>query len=247
MISQQCWRLTNPLRVPLESINIPSDLQIRYTPRVLEQTFEPLILPRSISVLHGSERAPLSILAHCIIVSVAKSIDDAQCVFLDSGTNYSPSLVRATLKNSGIMKRILIGNVMGLSDVVDMMENLDGLSEVPIIILDSLSGALNLSGAPGTKGRQRELFSTLESLRKAANNFDSHVLITDHSSRSWITGELTPIGGNVLSHAVDNVVRVDRLRRGENLVRIQVERCTTSKKPPGIIVRADSKGIRSMR
>ena len=235
------------MRVPLESLNNPKDLQIRYTPRVLEQTFSPLIQPKSISVLHGSERAPLSILAHNIVVAVAKSNDDARCVFLDSGTNYSPPLVRATSDNSGIMKRILIGNVMGLSDVVGLMENLDALADVPIIILDSLTGTLNLTGAPGTKGRQRELFSTLESLRRAANKFESHVLITDHSSRNWSTGELTPIGGNVLSHAVDSVIRVDRLREGENLIRIHVERCTASKKPPGIIVRADSKGIRSMR
>ena len=223
------------MRVPLESLNIPETLQIRYTPRVLEQTFSPLIQPRSISVLHGSERAPLSILAHNIVVSV------------DSGTNYSPPLIRATSDNSGIMNRILVGNVMGLSDVVGLMENLDALADVPIIILDSLTGALNLTGAPGTKGRQRELFSTLESLRRAANKFDSHVLITDHSSRNWSTGELTPIGGNVLSHAVDSVIRVDRLRHGENLIRIHVERCTASKKPEGIIVKADSKGIRSMR
>ncbi|MHA2026884.1 MAG: hypothetical protein ACW98U_13375 [Candidatus Thorarchaeota archaeon] len=235
------------MRVPLESLDIPEDLQIRFTPRVLEQTFGPLIQPRSISVLHGSERAPLSILAHNIVVSGAKSIDDARFVYLDSGTNYSPPLVRATSDNSRIMKRILVGNVMGLSDIIGLMENLDALSNVPIIILDSLTGALNLTGAPGSKGRQRELFSTLESLRKVANKFDSHVLITDHSSRNWSTGELTPIGGNVLAHAVDSVVRVDRLREGRNLIRIHVERCMASKKPPGIIVRADSKGVRSMR
>jgi predicted ATP-dependent serine protease len=235
------------LRLPLETIEVPSDLKIRYTPRVLEQTFESIILPRTISVLHGSERAPLSILAHSIAVSAAKSLDDAQCVFLDSGTNYSPSLVRAISPNSGVQERILVGNVMSLSDIVEMMSNLREFSNVSLIVLDSLTGALNLTGAPGTKGRQRELFSTLESLRLAANQFDTHVLITDHSSRNWSTGEMAPIGGNVLSHAVDSVVRTNRLREGENLVRIHVERCTALKKPPGIIVRADWKGIRSMR
>jgi hypothetical protein len=136
---------------------------------------------------------------------------------------------------------------MGLSDVVGMIDNIDPLLDVPIIILDSLTGALNLTGAPGTKGRQRELFSALETLRKAANKLDSHVLITDHSSKNWSTGEWTPAGGNVLAHAVDNVVRVDRLRSGDNLIRIQVERWIAQEKPPGIIVRADSRGIRLLR
>ncbi|MFW9813934.1 MAG: hypothetical protein ACFFF9_15840, partial [Candidatus Thorarchaeota archaeon] len=116
-----------------------------------------------------------------------------------------------------------------------------------IIILDNLTGALNLTGAPGSKGRQRELFSALEVLRETANKFNSHVLITDHSSKNWNTNEYAPIGGNVLAHAVDNVVRIDRLREGDNLIRIQVERWITPEKPPGIIVRVDSKGIRLMR
>lgn len=136
---------------------------------------------------------------------------------------------------------------MGLSDIVEMMSNLSCLQDVSIIILDSLTGALNLTGAPGTKGRQRELYSTLETLRKAVNQFDAHVLITDYSSKNWTSGEYTPIGGNVLSHAVDSIVRVDRLRAGENLIRILTERCPAPNNPPGIIVRADSRGIRSMK
>jgi RecA/RadA recombinase len=235
------------LRVPLESLSAPQNLEIRFTPRVLDNTFGPLVQPRSISVLHGDERAPLSIIAHTIAVSVAKTSPDVKCIFLDSGSNYSPSLVRSLSSDNGLLERILVGNVMGLSDVVRMIENLDPLSYVPIIILDSLTGALNLTGAPGTKGRQRELFSALETLRETANKFNSHVLITDHSSKNWNTGEYTPVGGNVLAHGVDNVVRIDRLREGDNLIRIQVERWITSEKPPAIIVRADSKGIRLMR
>ncbi|MFW9813280.1 MAG: hypothetical protein ACFFF9_12540, partial [Candidatus Thorarchaeota archaeon] len=145
------------MRVPLESINEPQSLEIRFTPRVLDRTFGSLIQPRSISVLHGDERAPLSILAHTIAVSVAKTNHDAICIFLDSGSNYSPALVRTLSTDNEVLERILVGNVMGLSDVLELIGNLDPLSEVPIIILDNLTGALNLTGAPGSKGRQREL------------------------------------------------------------------------------------------
>ncbi len=172
-------------------------------------------------------------------------------MFLDSGTNYSPALVRSicpsTENTSGILERIIVGQVMGLADIKEAISMLSGLGIISVIVLDSLTGALNLSGSPGTKGRQRELFHTLEAIRKAFNEYNTHTLITDYSSRNWTSGESSPIGGNVLSHAVDSVLRIDRLRTNENLIRILTERCTASTNPPSIIVRADSKGLRSMK
>ncbi|MFW9786412.1 MAG: hypothetical protein ACFFE2_07070 [Candidatus Thorarchaeota archaeon] len=237
--------------MPLEELEIPTESKIRLTPRVLEQSFENIVLPRQISLLHSSERAPLSIMAHGIAVSAAKSLPNAKCVFLDSGTNYSPALARSLCASadnaSEVLSRIVVGQIMSLADAEQMMGSLDNLGSVSVIVLDSLTGALNLSGAPGTKGRQRELFHTFEVIRSVVNETNTHALITDQSSRNWVSGATTPIGGNVLSHAVDSVVRIDRLKTNESLIRILVERCTASKNPPSIIVRADSKGIRSMK
>ena len=237
--------------MPLEALDITTESLIRFTPRVLEQSFGSIVLPRQISLLHSSERAPLSIVAHGVAVSAARSLPEAKCVFLDSGTNYSPTLARTicspTDDTAEVLSRIIVGQVMGLSDIEEMMGMLTELDNISVLVLDSLTGSLNLTGAPGTKGRQRELFHTLETIRKAVNKFDAHALITDHSSRNWISGEPTPIGGNVLSHAVDSVVRIDRLRTNENLIRILTERCAATQNPPSIIVRADSKGLRSMK
>lgn len=237
--------------MPLEALDITTESLIRFTPRVLEQSFGSIVLPRQISLLHSSERAPLSIVAHGVAVSAARSLPEAKCVFLDSGTNYSPTLARTicspTDDAAEILSRIIVGQVMGLTDIEEMIGMLTELGNISVLVLDSLTGSLNLTGAPGTKGRQRELFRTLETIRKVVNRFDAHALITDHSSRNWMSGEPTPIGGNVLSHAVDSVVRIDRLRTNENLIRILTERCAATKNPPSIIVRADSKGIRSMK
>ena len=237
--------------MPLEALDITTESLIRFTPRVLEQSFGSIVLPCQISLLHSSERAPLSIVAHGVAVSAARSLPEAKCVFLDSGTNYSPTLARTicspTDDTAEVLSRIIVGQVMGLSDIEEMMGMLTELDNISVLVLDSLTGSLNLTGAPGTKGRQRELFHTLETIRKAVNKFDAHALITDHSSRNWISGEPTPIGGNVLSHAVDSVVRIDRLRTNENLIRILTERCAATQNPPSIIVRADSKGLRSMK
>jgi RecA/RadA recombinase len=239
------------LRVPLETLDIPTESLIRFTPRVLGQSLGRIVLPRQVSLLHSSERAPLSIIAHGVAVSAARSLPNAKCVFLDSGTNYSPALVRSicppTDDSSEVLNRIIVGQVMGLTDIEEMMGMLSELGNLSVLIIDSLTGSLNLTGAPGTKGRQRELFHTLETIRMAVNKYNTHALITDHSSRNWTSGEPTPIGGNVLSHAVDSVVGIDRLRTNQNLIRILTERCTASKNPPSIIVRADSKGIRSMK
>ena len=238
------------MRLPLESIDVATEPQIQLRPRILNNTLGDLFVPQQVSLFHGPERAPLSILAHAVIVSAAK-LENASCVFLDSGTNYSSSLVRSLCHSQDeslrVLEKIIVGQVLGLDDVIEKVEMVRDLGEVSLVVLDNLTGALNLTGAPGSKGRQRQLFGALDSIRRVINELDTHVMITDHSSRNWTSGEPTPIGGNVLSHAVDSVVSVDRLRKADDVVRILVERCTLSSPPPGVIVRVGAKGIRSIR
>jgi len=243
-------RLKDQLRLPLESIDAITEPYIRLQPRLLDNSIGDLFIPQQISLFHGPERAPLSILAHAIIVSAAR-MESASCVFLDSGTNYSPTLVKSLCNSQDnsveILRRIAIGQVLSLADVVEKIKMLRDFDEVSLVVLDNLTATLNLSGAPGSRGRQRTLFGALDSIRRVINDIDTHVMITDHSSRNWISGQPIPIGGNVLSHAVDSIIRVDRLREGDDVVRILVERCTLPSPPPGVILRVSSKGIRSIR
>ncbi len=238
------------MRLPLESIDTITEPQIRLRPRILNNTIGGLFVPQQISLFHGPERAPLSFLAHTVIVSAAK-MKTASCVFLDSGTNYSTALVKSLCQSkdeaSQVLAKIVVAQVLGLADIVEKIEMIQNFGEVSIVVLDNLTGALNLTGAPGTKGRQRNLFGALDSIRRVINELDTHVMITDHSSRNWTSGQPIPIGGNVLSHAVDSVVQVDRLRQGDDVVRILVERCALPLTPPGVIVKIGSKGIRSIR
>ncbi len=237
------------MRLPLESIDTITEPQIRLRPRILNNTIGELFVPQQISLFHGSERAPLSTLAHAVIVSAAK-MNTASCVFLDSGTNYSTTLVKSLChsndESTQVLEKIVVAQVLGLADVVEKIKMLQNLGEVSLVVLDNLTSALNLTGAPGTKGRQRNLFGVLDSIRRVINKLDTHVMITDHSSRNWTSGQPTPIGGNVLSHAVDSVILVDRLQQGDDKVRILVERCALPSTPPGVIVRIRTKGIRSI-
>ena len=170
---------------------------------------------------------------------------------MDSGTNYNSELVKSLCaspdESKKVLEKISVGSVLGLDDVVEKIEMLRDFGEVSLVVLDSLTGALNLTGAPGSRDRQRNLFGALDSIRRVANDIDTHVMITDHSSRNWTTGQPAPIGGNVLSHAVDSVVLVDRLRQGADVVRILVERCTLPSPPSGVMVKVGAKGIRSIR
>ena len=238
------------MRLPLESIEVATKPQIRLRPRVLHDTIGDLFLPQQISLFHGPERAPLSTLAHSAITSAAR-MDIGHCFYLDSGTNYSSALVK-TLSQSKeeskkVLEKIAVGTVLGLDDVVEKIKMLQDFGNVSLIVLDSLTGALNLTGDPGSRSRQRNLFTTLDSIRRAINDLNTHIMITDHSSRNWSSGQSTPIGGNVLAHAVDSVVLVDRIRKDAEVVRILVERCTLPASPPGVIVKIGSNGIHSIR
>ena len=170
---------------------------------------------------------------------------------MDSGTNYSPNLIRSLCESkqesTDILQRIIVGPILSLEDVVEKFEQLQMMGNISLIVLDSLTGALNLTGAPGSPGRQRTLFSVLDTIRQAINKLNSHVMITDHSSNDWLSGTPTPIGGNVLSHAVDSVVYVDKLPRREKLVRILIERSAVFSQSPGVIVKITPRGIRSIR
>jgi len=237
------------LKQPLETIDVATKPQIQLKPRILNDTIGDLFLPQQISLFHGPERAPLSTLAHAAVVSAARM--GTSCVFLDSGTNYSPSLMRSLCHSKDelvkMLEKVVIGSILGLDDVIEKIKMMRDFRDVSLIVLDSLTGALNLTGAPGSKDRQRNLFTTLDSIRRVVNDIDAHMMITDHSSRDWTSGQSNPIGGNILAHAVDSVILVDRLRNKENIVRILVERCTLPSPPPGVIVKLGPKGIRSIR
>jgi RecA/RadA recombinase len=238
------------LRAPLESIQDSNEPLIRLSPRVLNDAIGSIFLPQHISLFHGRERAPLTIFAHAVIASAAR-IENAYCVYLDSGTNYRPSLIRSLsdshTESAEILRKVIVGQVLSLDDVMEKITLLERMGAVSLIVLDSLTGALNLTAAPGSRGRQRNLFRTMDAIRRIINRLNAHFMITDHSSQNWTSGVSTPIGGNVVSHAVDSVILIDRLRPHDDLTRILIERSTLPTISPGAIIRVGLKGIRSIR
>ncbi len=238
------------MRTPLDSFDVKSHPVISLTPKPLDSLLGRILLPEQMSLLHGPERSPLTFIAHAVAIAAARQ-DEGRAIFIDSGSNYSPNLARSMCDSNGesndILGRIVIGNVLSLLDLEELATDILNLGYVSIIILDSLTGVLNLSGAPGSAGRQRELFRSLEVMRELVIEIGSHLLMTDHSSRNWSSGRPIPIGGNVLAHAVDSVVRVDRLNVGKNLVRMLIERSTVGTESQAVILVEGKKGLRVYR
>jgi len=170
--------------------------------------------------------------------------------FLDAASNYSPALARTLCGSSDapeVLGRIAVGRLLSLSDLRQAASDLAAMTDVRIVVIDSLTSVLNMSGGPSSAGRQRELFRTFQELRAMVNKTGTHVLMTDHSSLDWTSGQPSPIGGNIVAHNVDSVVRIGRLDARDDLVSIFVERCTLTQPPKGVIISITSKGIRGFK
>lgn len=236
------------MRLRLDEYSDTSDQLISLRPEILNILFGKMIGPSQMTVLHGSEKAPLTLLAHAIFVGGIHQ--NGRAVFLDSSSNYSPSLVRALIPSDEHLARVLSHNlvttVMSVEDLVLATESLYEVGALTIVVIDSLTQILNMSSGPMTAGRQRRLFNALEALRSLVNQRKCHVLLTDHSSRSWDHRVPRPIGGNVLEHAVDSFVRVDRLENEPELIRVLVERSPGASPNEAVIVRYNERGLTTL-
>jgi hypothetical protein len=146
-----------------------------------------------------------------------------------------------------LLKDIAVGPVMSLADLEGMVLQVSSMEGITVVVVDSLTGVLNLTGAPRSKGRQRKLFATLEILRGVVNDSNIHLFITDHSTRKWNSATPHPIGGNVIAHGVDSLVRVDSLAVMEGMFRLEVERSPVNPADKGVVVRIGPSGIRSIK
>ena len=237
------------LAVPLDSIDIAIEPVTRLVPRQLDRVLGQLLVPGQVSLIHGPDRSPLTTIAHAIAVGAVKS--GGRSAYLDSGSNYSSTLARALCNRSGspenLLKGITVGPVMSLADLERMVLQVSSMEGITLVVVDSLTGVLNLTGAPRSKGRQRKLFATLEVLRGVVNDNNIHLFITDHSARKWNSGMPSPIGGNVIAHGVDSLIRVDRLAVKDGMFRLEVERSPVNPADKGVVVLIGSSGIKSIK
>ncbi|NHI88124.1 MAG: hypothetical protein EAX87_01305 [Candidatus Thorarchaeota archaeon] len=235
-----------PESLPLDNIPVHEESLVRLRPRPLDETLGQVILPNQISLIHSSERKPLTTVAHAIVVGGV--LNGGRSVFIDSGNNFSSPLTRALLgKEAELLRNVIVGQVLELSDLQELAQGIGCMRDVRVVAVDSLTGILNLSGRIGSKGRQRALQHTLEILRILVNDNDLHVALTDHSSRDWDTGALKPVGGNVIAHGVDTTVHIASMNMAADGLRVQVERSPVHPLPDPVVVRLGLKGARTLK
>lgn len=234
-----------PESLPLEEMTFAEESLVRLKPLPLDNTLGRVILPNQISLIHSSERKPLTIIAHAL--AVGGVLDGGQSVFIDSGSNFSPTLIRALLgKDEDLLKNVIVGQVLELADLQDLAQGIACMRDVRVVVVDSLTGVLNLSGSVGSKNRQRALHHTLEVLRILVNDNNLHVTLTDHSRRDWESGTTKPVGGNVVAHGVDTTVHIASMDIAQDGLRIQVERSPIHPLPGPVVVKLGLKGARTL-
>lgn len=231
------------MAIPLEQLRTNDELNIPLKPHVLNSVFQ--LHGHMITLIHGPDRAPLTIFAHHLAVQVAKTGNSI--VFLDSGKNYSPRIIRSMCKNPNkseeIMKLVHFSNILNLEDIQLFRESLNAINSLSLLIIDNLTTLLNLSGDPGSRERQHSLFKTLEILRELANSNDIHIILTGHSKRDWDSGKIIPVGGNILTHDIDWSLLVKFLEGTRDQYRILVEKSPLQKSFRAIVVRIGKKGV----
>ncbi|TXT55243.1 MAG: hypothetical protein BAJATHORv1_40153 [Candidatus Thorarchaeota archaeon] len=216
------------MRISLSAIDIesiPSSIT-RLRPYVLDRALGQLLLPEQISLLYGVDKSPLTRLAHNVAINVAMNGNNA--IFLDSGNNYNSHLVNSQIpskrERTEILEHIIIAKIFSLSDLINISNEINEIQNLSFIVLDSLSGVLNLSGAPGSIERQRLLFKTLQVIRRLVNTTNAHFLVTSYSTNDWKTGDTRPVGGNVLAHNLDSIIHVEMIDSKKGILQFNIER-----------------------
>lgn len=232
--------------IPLDVVEIEDESLVQLRPRNLNSVLGRIILPHQVSLLHGPDRAPLTLVAHALAAGAV--LDGGRCLFLDSSGNYNPVLMRAMLGEISIehVDRIIVGPLFGLVDLIEAIKAASTIDGLRVIVVDSLTGVLNMTGDAGSKERQRRLFGALQGLRASVNKNRIHVMLTDYSHNDWRTGEHRVVGGNVLEHSIDSSVYCSAIRRIEDGIILSVERSPVFPPPTSVAVKLGFRGPRSL-
>lgn len=202
----------------------------------------PVFTSSQISVFHGPERGLLTEMAH--IIALGGVSGNNKSLYLDSGSTFSPSLLRRfgeAIQGERPLASIQVGKVFSLADLEAAIEHA-GHHDMRVVVVDSLTGVMNLSGKPMTKKIQRTLYRSLENLRKMVNRHELHLMMTAYSSK----GAKKPLGGNVLSHAIDSAVRIEKLDVGDSTVRILVQFSPAIGSEKAVVIHLSTYGLKSI-
>lgn len=215
---------------------------VKLRPEQLDAIVGPVFADSQISVFHGPERGLLTEMAH--IIALGGVYAGNRSLYLDAGAGFSPDLLRRfgkTIEADQALAKIQVGKILSLAELESAVEYA-GTHDFRIVVVDSLTSAMNLSGKPMTKKIHRKLYSSLEKLRAEVNKHGLHLMMTAYSSK----GAKKAIGGNVLAHAIDSSIRMEKLDVADYAVRMLLQFSPTSNSEQAVVVHLSPCGLESM-
>jgi len=226
----------------LSEFDMPSERLVKLRPERLDAIIGPVFANNQISIFHGPERGLLTEMTH--IIALGGVYANNKSLYLDAGAGFSPDLLRRfgeTIEAEQALAKIQVGKILSLADLEAAVEY-GGTHGFHVVVVDSLTSAMNLSGKPMTKKIQRRLYSSLEKLRGQVNKHGLHLMMTAYSSK----GAKKAIGGNVLAHAIDSSIRIEKLDVADYAVRILLQFSPTSNSEQAVVVHLSACGLESM-
>ena len=235
--------------VSIKLDEIPDNVEpiVKLTPQPLHMVLSPVMMPSTISLIHCPYKSPLTVIAHAVSVSAARS---RKTVYLETQNQFDSTIIHANCSKNddpeAILSAVMKRKVDKLPLLDHVTETIPLLDDVKLVVLDGLNILLSNSGNPGSQQRQRDLFHALEVLRRMVNRGGMHLMITDHSTISVKGKVLQPVGGNVLYHGVDSIIRVDKLGINQH-AKILVERTPVFPVPSSAVMRISHNDIRKIK
>jgi hypothetical protein len=244
---------------------------VTLTPKPLDAVLGAIIVPCTISLIHGpllEDRAPLATLMHAVVTAGAIS---GTSIYLSATKSFKPRLIRSLCPKraepDAILESILRAQLTNLDHLQTVIQALRQKDDVNVIVLDGLVNIIGMSEFDGARRRQRYLYGTLELLRDIVNSKNLHMMITGSSKlvlthkpeqkqigtsdskiqkKKYVKMERRLFGGNVLLHNVDTVVRIVPLKI-DGYFLIDVEHTPVIPSPESVVVKITHNGIRKIK
>jgi DNA repair protein RadA len=183
----------------------------------------------AITEFFGEYGSGKSQIAHQLCVNVQLIEGNKKAVFVDTEGSFRPERIlqmarRAASDPKDILKGILVVRVYDTDQQTLVVRKLgDMIKQVGLLVIDSISNLFRseYSGRESLAQRQQKLCRHLADLKRVAEVDHLAVVITNQVlARPEIFGDPTsPVGGNILGHAVTHRVY---LRRGKGEARTAI-------------------------
>jgi len=182
----------------------------------------------TITEIYGRTASGKTQLSHTLIVQALKENKDTKGIYIDSESTFRAERIKDIceaneLEYDDIMNRIYIARSYNSSHQILLVDELEKIlqkdNSYNILVIDSLTSHFraDFSGRGELASRQQLLNKHLHQLLKIADIYNLVVIVTNQVQSDpgqFYGNPEKPIGGNILSHAVTNIIYIRPAKAG---------------------------------